>query len=114
MKVRIINDKVYQLVGLSKRAGKLVSGSHAVENAIKSGKAQLVIVSEEASANTVKKFFNMCEFRNVNIIKIGSKKDLGECIGKTDRTLVAITDVAFRDMIVEVLPSPITNTGVID
>jgi ribosomal protein L7Ae-like RNA K-turn-binding protein len=114
VKVRIINNKIYQLIGLSKRAGKIVSGSFAVENAIRSGKARLVIVSDEASANTVKKFRDMCEYRKVDIIQFGSKKALGECIGKTERTLLAITDIAFRDMIIRVLPSSITKMGVMD
>lgn len=116
MKVRIINDnnKIYQLIGLSKRAGKLVAGSFAVENSIRSGKARLVIVSEEASANTVKKILDMCEFRKVDIIQFGSKKALGECIGKAERTLLAVTDMAFRDMIIRVLPSSITKMGVMD
>lgn len=102
------------MIGLSKRAGKLASGSYAVEESIKSGKAQLVIVSEEASSNTIKKFFDMCKYRNIDIIKIGSSEALGKSIGKPDRTVVVITDIAFKGMILDALPSSITNMGVID
>ena len=41
--------KVLNLLGLATRAGKTASGEFMTEKAIKSGKAYLVIVSEEAS-----------------------------------------------------------------
>lgn len=48
--------KVLNLLGLATRAGKTASGEFMTEKAIKSGKAYLVIVSEEASDNTKKMF----------------------------------------------------------
>ena len=50
--------KVLNLLGLATRAGKTASGEFMTEKAIKSGKAYLVIVSEEASDNTKKMFEN--------------------------------------------------------
>ena len=53
--------KVLNLLGLATRAGKTASGEFMTEKAIKSGKAYLVIVSEEASDNTKKMFENVCQ-----------------------------------------------------
>ena len=114
MKVRTINDKVFQLIGLSKRAGKLVSGAYAVEQSIKSSKAQLVIISQDASLNTMKKFTEMCRHRKIDIIKLGSKQDLGQSIGKPARTLLAITDLSFKDLILNELALTTKNMGVIE
>ena len=44
--------KVLNLLGLATRAGKTASCEFMTEKAIKSGKAYLEIVSEEASDNT--------------------------------------------------------------
>ena len=41
-------NKVYSLLGLAVRSRNLVSGSFATEKAVKSGKAVMVIVSEDA------------------------------------------------------------------
>ena len=112
--MRPIKDKIYQLIGLSKRAGKLISGSYAVEQSIKSGKAQLVIISQDASSNTTKKFAEMCKYRNIDVIRIGSRQALGQSIGKPERTLLAITDSSFKNMILGALPASIINMGVID
>ena len=57
--------KVLNLLGLATRAGKTASGEFMTEKAIKSGKAYLVIVSEEASDNTKKMFENSCAYYKV-------------------------------------------------
>ena len=60
--------RVLNLIGLATKAGKTVSGEFSTERAVKSGKAYLVIVAEEASDNTKKKFSNMCTYYQVPII----------------------------------------------
>ena len=52
-------DNVLRMVGIATKAGKVASGEFMTENAVKSGIASLVIVAEDASENTKKKFQNM-------------------------------------------------------
>lgn len=92
-------NKVLSLLGLATRSRNVVSGGFATENAVKSGKAYLVIVSEDASANTEKKFRNMCEFYEVPYYRFGMKESLGHFMGKQERTSLAITDAGFADSI---------------
>ncbi|WP_408070689.1 L7Ae/L30e/S12e/Gadd45 family ribosomal protein [Butyrivibrio sp. JL13D10] len=88
-------NKVYSLLGLCQKAGKLVSGEFAVENAIKSGKACMVLVSSDASDNTSKKFRDKCDYYEVPFFVFGVKEKLGHAIGKEVRTSIAITDDGF-------------------
>lgn len=60
-------DRVLSLIGLATKAGKCASGEFMTENETKSGKAALVIVAEDASDNTKKKFRDMCKFYEVPI-----------------------------------------------
>ena len=55
----INKSRVFGLLGLAAKAGKVQSGEFSTEKSVKSGRAYLVIVSEEASENTKKKFRNM-------------------------------------------------------
>jgi ribosomal protein L7Ae-like RNA K-turn-binding protein len=57
-----MDNKIYLLIGLSTKAGRLTGGEDAVEKSIKSLKAQLVIVAEDASDNTRKKFMDICKY----------------------------------------------------
>ena len=78
-------NKVLGLLGLAEKAGKVRSGEFSTEKAVKSGKAGLVIVSEESSDNTKKMFRNMCTYYKVPYFEFGNKEELGHILGKQMR-----------------------------
>ncbi len=94
-------NKVLSLTGLAVRAGKVVSGEFAVENAIRDGKAWLVIVTEDASDNTKKKFRDKSAYYEVPYVVLGTKETLGHAIGKEMRASLAITDKGFAENILK-------------
>ena len=84
-------NKVLGLLGLAEKAGKVRSGEFSTEKAVKSGKAGLVIVSEESSDNTKKMFRNMCTYYEVPYFEFGSKEELGHAIlGREMRASLAV------------------------
>ena len=91
------NDKILSLIGLAAKAGKVVSGEFSTEKSVKSGKAFLVIVAGDASANTKKMFTNMCNFYKVPMCIYGTKEILGKRLGKELRASLAIQDAGIRD-----------------
>ncbi len=92
-------DKIMGLIGLATKAGKTVSGEFCTEREIKSGKARLVIVAEDASDNTRKKFKNMCDFYDVPLYFYQNKEGLGRAMGKEFRASLAILDEGFSGSI---------------
>lgn len=80
------------MLGIAAKSGNVVSGEFSTEKAVKTGHAYMVIVSEEASANTNKMFTNMTDFYEVPMYVFGTKEELGRCIGKEFRASLAITD----------------------
>ena len=66
-------DKVLSLISLATKAGRCASGEFLTESETKSGRAGLVVVAEDASENTKKKFRDMCEFYDVPIIFYSDK-----------------------------------------
>ena len=96
-------DKAASLIGLAMKAGKAAGGEYAAENAIRQGTAQLVILSEDASPNTCKKFTNMAVWDRVPVCRYLSKADLGRCIGKGERSCVVITDGGLAGKIAQLI-----------
>ena len=94
-------QKVLNMIGLAMKAGKAVSGEFSTEKAVKSGKAYLVVVSEEASENTRKMFTNRCTYYHVPICFFGRKDELGHSMGKEFRASLAITDEGFAKALVK-------------
>ncbi|HIS32460.1 MAG TPA: ribosomal L7Ae/L30e/S12e/Gadd45 family protein [Candidatus Limivivens intestinipullorum] len=96
-------NKVLSLVGLATRAGRTAAGEYSTEKAVKEGRAFLVIVSEESSANTKKKFQNMCAYYKVPICFYGTKEELGAANGKQFRASAAVLDEGFAKRILKEL-----------
>ena len=85
-------NKILSLFGLAMKAGNIASGGFLVEKAVKTGKSYLVVVAEDASENTRKKFSNMCQYYDVPMRFLGTKEELGRAIGKELRSCLAILD----------------------
>jgi ribosomal protein L7Ae-like RNA K-turn-binding protein len=96
-------DRILSMLGLAAKAGKIVSGEFSTEKAIKSGKAFLVIVSEEASENTKKIFRDKCSFYEIPIYLYASKEMLGNAIGRQFRASLAVLDPGFANSLEEKL-----------
>lgn len=94
-------QKILNLIGLATKAGKTASGEFSTEKAVKSGKAHLVIVSEEASDNTKKMFTNMCTYYKVPILFLGGKEELGHSMGKQMCASLAVVDAGLAKAIVK-------------
>lgn len=96
-----MTDKIYGLLGLYQRAGKCKSGEFAVEKSIKSGKSFLVIIPEDASDNTKKKFKNMTTYRSVPYQELGTKETLGHQLGRSERSSISIEDQGFAQAMIK-------------
>ena len=84
--------KLLGTLGLAMKAGKLVSGEFMTERAIRDGDARLVVVAEDASPGTKKKFTDSCKYYHVPIIFIADKETMGRAVGKHERASLAVTD----------------------
>jgi ribosomal protein L7Ae-like RNA K-turn-binding protein len=85
-------DKSRAMLGLCMRSGSCVSGDTQVEAAIRKNKAKIVILSDQASKNTLDKYTHLCDKKHILMVNGPDKETLGGAIGKGSRTLVAITD----------------------
>jgi ribosomal protein L7Ae-like RNA K-turn-binding protein len=71
------------------------TGEELVINEVRKGKAKMVILAEDASANTNKKLHDKCKTYNVAVHVFGTRFELGQAIGKDERVVIAITDAGF-------------------
>lgn len=94
-------SRVYQMLGLSTKAGKTKSGSFLAEDCVRSRKAKLVLIAEDAEGNTRKRLEDKCRSYHVPVIYYGTKAELGHAMGQGIRSCVAITDVGLADRIAE-------------
>ena len=94
-------DRVLGTLSMAMKAGKLVSGETAVLNAIRSMKAELVIIASDASDGTRKKFTDKTTYYEVPCRIYGTKDLLAHSIGKDIRSVIALTDQGFAGSIIQ-------------
>lgn len=96
-------NKVLSLLGLAMRGRNLVSGEFQTLDAVKNGSAMLVIIAEDASANTKKLFHDKCKFYEVPIREYGLKDELGRAIGKDMRSSLGVCDAGLAEAVIKQL-----------
>lgn len=90
-----MTDRLLSLLGLCRRAGKIVLGNDPVIDSINGKKAKLVIVAEDCSPNTAKNVLRTAHQNNVRTqIAPYSKEDISLAVGKYTAVL-AICDDGF-------------------
>lgn len=96
-------SKWVSLLGLANRAAKIISGEELVIKEIRRNKAQLVILSRDASDNTKKKITDKCHSYGVPYRLVSDRYELGGAIGKDARVVVAVIDAGFAKRLMTLL-----------
>lgn len=96
---QIVNKKIYSYIGLAMKAGFLVGGDFMVEKMVKTRKAKLVLIAEDTSMNTRKKYENMCEYHKTCLYLFGTKESIGNAAGKEYRAILAICDKGMAEAV---------------
>ena len=98
-----MQDRVLMQLGLAVRAGRVAAGGFSAEEAVKSRKARLVLIAEDAKTNTAKKFTDKCTFYKIPFRFYGTKEALGRAVGREERACVAVIDRGFAESILDKL-----------
>lgn len=76
-------NKVYGLLGICSKAGKIVAGTDAVIEGINKNLITSVIVAEDASENTTQKIEKICKEKNVKMFIYGNIFENSKAIRKS-------------------------------
>jgi ribosomal protein L7Ae-like RNA K-turn-binding protein len=87
--------KFLSLLGFAQRAGKISSGTIAARTSIVKGKALLVIFAKDISSSTEKEFMEIPEIKKTKVLKFCDKQELGNAIGKSERSIIVVEDENF-------------------
>lgn len=93
-------QKAINLLGLSQKAGKLVSGTDTVIAKIRHQQIYLVIISSDMEANSVKKISAAAHKYKVQTVSFLTSAELSQALGKK-RKVAAICDAGFSRAILQ-------------
>ncbi|WP_203637347.1 MULTISPECIES: L7Ae/L30e/S12e/Gadd45 family ribosomal protein [Levilactobacillus] len=87
-------ERALQLLGLVRRAGKLVTGESFVLAAVRDRSAKLVLMASDTGKSSQKQFRDKTTSYDVPLNESFTKDQLSTAIGSA-RTVIAITDPGF-------------------
>ena len=97
-------DKLLNLIGLAKKAGKLEVGEEPVGAAARSKHARLILIASDAADNTRRRALHFGEAGECICLEIPpTKENLGRALGRTSCALLALTDIGFAEAVAKKL-----------
>lgn len=97
------NNKVYGLLGLAMKAGKIVFGTDSCIEEIQRKRVKLVIVATDAAERTKMKLSIICSDNNVAILEFSTIEELSNAIGRSNKAIVGIKDINFSNEIKKII-----------
>ncbi len=96
-----MDNKALRMMGLAKRAGKIVPGAPLTEKAIRGKKARLVIIAADAADNTKKSIINTSNYYKAQYRVCFTKEEISKAIGSSETAVLAVTDYNLAKVIAE-------------
>lgn len=95
--------KVQSMIGMAYKAGRVISGEDPVRFALKKNNIKLLIIAEDASENTKKRFINSAVYYHIPYFIYMTKEELSISLGQKIRSIAGITDERFSDYLISLL-----------
>lgn len=99
------NVRALSMIGLCKKAGRLIAGVPLVCDALREGRLALVVYASDAAENSIKRVCDKAKSFDTAVLAVGTTPEvLAKSIGKVGATAaVGITDRGFADAITKIL-----------
>lgn len=98
-------DRVFSLIGLAQKAGKVSSGTMAAKTSLIRKRARLLVVSHDISPGTLDGLLKICAKNKIPGICYGTKNELGSSVGKAYRVALTINDQSIASAVIQAIKS---------
>lgn len=95
-------NKIYGLLGISSKAGQILSGTDCVLEEMARKKVKLVIVAQDSSDKTIKNIKYYANKEKIEMIVYGTILDNSKAIGKINKAVIGIKDENMAKAILKV------------
>ena len=102
---KMLKAKTLGMLGLVKKAGKLIIGTDRVTDTVRSNTPGLTLIASDASDNTKKRAINCCDYYKAEyqIIDV-TAEELAHAIGRSNNiSVIFITDKNFTAVLKELI-----------
>ena len=99
-----MEDKTLGLLGLMRRAGAIAIGMDNTADAVRAGKARLLLLSTDAAESARRKAEFLTNGRSVMTVELPcTREELAACLGVSGCAAAAVTDLGFANALMKAL-----------
>jgi predicted RNA-binding protein YlxR (DUF448 family) len=89
--IKEVEQKIANLIGISRKSSQCISGSNAVIKALRKGSSlALILIAEDISMMIGNKIKSLAERQNIYSVQLYDKKRIGQLLGKEERSVIAV------------------------
>ena len=97
-------DKALGLLGLMRRASAIEIGVDNASDALRAGRAKLLLISCDAADNARRKLEHLSVGRRALTIPLSyTREELADCLGVSGCSAAAVTDIGFANALAKIL-----------
>lgn len=96
-------DKIYGILGIANKAGKVISGFDSIQENIKKNKVNLIIIAKDTSEKTQKEMRFTCTKYKIPFVVFGNIEGNSHAIGKQNRAVIGICDEGLAKRFLELI-----------
>ena len=86
-----MNNRILSLLGLARRAGKVVLGFMPTQAAVAKNKVEMIIMARDLSARTREKVERLSLRKNVPLFEVPDRLELSKALGCQNLAVIGIT-----------------------
>ncbi len=86
-------NKVYPMLGIAKKGGKVSIGFDATCLEVKNKKSKLVLIASDASEKTRENMQFICDKYDIKYVEYGEKEILGKSLGRKVVSVLSVNDI---------------------
>ena len=100
-----MQSDLLRFLGLMRRAGKLSMGEQGTGQAARAGKAKLILLASDASANAADRAESFAQRAGVPAVRLtATKAELASALGVAGGAMGAVCDEGFAEALLEKFP----------
>jgi ribosomal protein L7Ae-like RNA K-turn-binding protein len=88
-------ERLKSYLQLAQKAGGLVSGSVSLQQALARARVVCVVLAEDIVASRAQIYRSRCIQQNIPCLTLFTKEELGQLIGKSNRSAIGLTELHF-------------------
>lgn len=102
--VLAVEQKITNLIGMSRKSGQIISGSNAIIEALrKKSSVALVLIAVDISATIGQKIESLAQRDNIYSARLYDKQTIGQMLGKEERSVIAVQTGLLADSLLNEL-----------